>query len=1431
MLARSGRRLVALLAFSLLPSTGRAVEWRLLSESADGLRLRLEVSVPPPERIETTVDGQPFTRFVVPGTRPDGAPGAPELLVATQLLAVPPGTQATVQVVERDEADLGTLRLAPRPQLRVRYGPRDSAADPSTGFPEEVLIYDPKLYVAGGAHTDPVMLGSVGALRHLSVLPVQVWPLLYDPATAHLRLVRRLVLDIQLRRTARTAEDPASAPQALLATPRTWQQVYGAAVLNPQDVVHSLRAPRRDEMLGKPLRSGLLRPGLRQEDEWRLRVGSTGPVRVRASDLLAAGLPDGMRIDQLRLVLKRYDPAAPLEPRILEIPILVQDADGDGFFRSGDSFIFYAEHPRDDTTAGEPAARYSFTNVYWLSLTETGTPARIPVRPRLAATTPGPTTFAQEITTEEDLVPNLWVYSDDAELYFMVDRVRAGSEARYTVPVPGRDSASPLEVCVDTQQDWLRRAFTAWARFSTGPDRVLGSSPGAPAPPQDFSPPPRIQVCGTVAAADVVPGNVTVVLKADPVVEFPFDFLDTTPFLDNVRLRYTAQYLAAGDRVRCTSGGATGPTEFTITGFSSGASLVALDITDPKSPAAFDLQGALSGGTLRLTDDIPAGATHSYLVAPSGGIPALAASAIERDTPDPFGPPILSELGTPGSFGLYDVLVVAHDSFAGDAKLAEWKAQREAGGHRVRIVRTSDAYDAFDGGLLHYEAIYRLVQEAYRNWGISAVVLVGDGSEDAAGLDPLSGPNFVPARVKYFAVQASSGGGWEYRNDMNDRYYAKMDGPADFYPDILLGRLPVSNAQELRNVVDKIHLYENPVAGDDSKWRKRVLLFSDDEWVRRIRSPNPFSEHMRGCAEWDFYRSVRRCCDTVKRAFPGDLVCVPFYLHLYSNQLADQIPEHAAWPIETQAPACDDTLGYVRPHPSPLSETIFYDRVSRALADSVGAGCLFFALQSHAARNVVADESIMLQHDPPVPDFYNNGKPFVFFGFGCHLNEYGVFAENGGGRSAGDALGETYVTLPERGAVASYASTGFEYLDENNTFHENMWRAIFEKRFFNGLGGTPVNPDTLAADWLLAALLQVAEISNGNTNIIDRFALLGDPLLRLDAGVPRFQVAQPTNGFLDPDGRIGPIDPSQPVGFSFTINDEQGIDSLWVEKRFTGGGREAVAPLTITANVDTAAQIVAKRSYTIKFSILFTECNFELAVGGRDLARRKSEFIGRASFEGGGQFGETLAANGIPVQAGDRVDGRTAFRYAYESCAPRANFDLTVLLDGQPLFISAFGSDSLKVRWTADFAWDVGPGQHQLQFGLDGSTISSVQLQVGGTLGLHDVVAFPNPFADWTRVFFRLDEQISGGFLRIMDLNGRLVRQFDLAQPGVVQIYSGVQPAKVGSAQTDVMNYVEWDGADNAGDRVANGIYLFELRIQDDAGHALRKLDKVVVMR
>jgi hypothetical protein len=259
-------------------------------------------------------------------------------------------------------------------------------------------------------------------------------------------------------------------------------------------------------------------------------------------------------------------------------------------------------------------------------------------------------------------------------------------------------------------------------------------------------------------------------------------------------------------------------------------------------------------------------------------------------------------------------------------------------------------------------------------------------------VSPGSGPNYVPARVKYFPVTASGGGGEEYRNDMNERHYAKMDGDNDNYPDMLVGRFPVGNTQELRNLVNKTILYERPAPGDDHAWRKRVLMFSDDEWVKRSTAGS--NQHLRGSAERNFFRSIEACCGIVNNAFPGDLHCVEFFLHNFSDSLSAppfNIASHTPWDWDAFPNPSPDTPGFQQPHNESVEDNYYTGRVRRALADSVGAGCLFLALQSHANRRLVADESIMSTIGGRVePNFYNRGKPFVFFGLGCHLNEYGL---------------------------------------------------------------------------------------------------------------------------------------------------------------------------------------------------------------------------------------------------------------------------------------------------------------------------------------------------------------------------------------------------------------------------------------------------------
>src|SRR5262249_25654105 len=160
---------------------------------------------------------------------------------------------------------------------------------------------------------------------------------------------------------------------------------------------------------------------------------------------------------------------------------------------------------------------------------------------------------------------------------------------------------------------------------------------------------------------------------------------------------------------------------------------------------------------------------------------------------------------------------------------------------------------------------------------------------------------------------------------------------------------------------------------------------------------------------------------------------------------------------------------------------------------------------------------------------------------------------------------------------------------------------------------------------------------------------------------------------------------------------------------------------TVTANLDTAAAVHAKRSVTVHLSTIVDVCNFDIVVGGRDLAGRTSEFVGQLALD------QSLVANGVPIQSGDRVDPHTAFQFQYTVCSPLGqDLPLGVVLDGAPISDVTIRHDPAQVNWTADFTLGLTAGAHHLRFTLAGQQLADYDVTVGG-FGMSDLLAFPNP--------------------------------------------------------------------------------------------------------
>jgi hypothetical protein len=97
---------------------------------------------------------------------------------------------------------------------------------------------------------------------------------------------------------------------------------------------------------------------------------------------------------------------------------------------------------------------------------------------------------------------------------------------------------------------------------------------------------------------------------------------------------------------------------------------------------------------------------------------------------------------------------------------------------------------------------------------------------------------------------------------------------------------------------------------------------------------------------------------------------------------------------------------------------------------------------------------------------------------------------------------------------------------------------------------------------------------------------------------------------------------------------------------------------------------------------------------------------------------------------------------------------------------------------------------------------------------ISNFVNYPNPFTTATRFLYTMTGTAPPARYRmqIMTVSGRVVREVEQAELGEL---------KVGTHLTDFV----WDGKDEFGDQLANGVYLYRLVVEDVDGKDWEKYD------
>ena len=342
------------------------------------------------------------------------------------------------------------------------------------------------------------------------------------------------------------------------------------------------------------------------------------------------------------------------------------------------------------------------------------------------------------------------------------------------------------------------------------------------------------------------------------------------------------------------------------------------------------------------------GADEPVWVVPAGG--ARSPKGLEPDYP--------SKLGTEDPRA--DYLMITHRKLAEAVQpLAELHRRR---GLEVELIDVEDIYDEFNHGIVDPRAIRDFIAHAYHRWREPAprfVLLVGDASWDSKNTRVLDanyadwgyrldeGRRFVKntstkyednARVNHrgliptFAFMTGQG------QAASDNPFVTVDGD-DIAPDLALGRLPVTEPEEVAAIVEKIRAYvEEPEVGP---WRRNILWVTNEE--RRFqRRSDQISEvaAKRGYTSERVYPSPEEASNAehqvrLQEAFDQGQLLIHFLGHggryIWRTGPPDLKKNHDLFTLEHL-----DQLAPTKRLPVVLSMTCFSAPFDHPKADSIG---------------------------------------------------------------------------------------------------------------------------------------------------------------------------------------------------------------------------------------------------------------------------------------------------------------------------------------------------------------------------------------------------------------------------------------------------------------------------------------------------------------
>ncbi len=592
---------------------------------------------------------------------------------------------------------------------------------------------------------------------------------------------------------------------------------------------------------------------------------------------------------------------------------------------------------------------------------------------------------------------------------------------------------------------------------------------------------------------------------------------------------------------------------------------------------------------------------------------------------------------------------------------------------------------------------------------------------------------------------------------------------------MVISRMPVSSDRAAEAVLDKIINYErDPEFGT---WRNLITLVADDQWEGLGKPDGQYERHTPDTET------------LAKSHVPAAFNESKIYLMEYPFDYKGMKPQ-----------------------------------AEEAVINAFNSGSLIINYMGHGNTNVWAHERAF-QRSQDIPRLTNKRKLPLVYQASCSI---GLFFN-----PIGEGLAEELFRAEEKGAVATISATGLVGAWSNAQLNFKVYDLL-------------LNQNSLS----VGQALLIAKLQRQLDDNDQKYVLFGDPVMQL--GVPQLEVdfVEVSPDTLSALGLIS-IEGEVKNHEGDLMTDFDGVAKILAFD--SERNRVHTMPDEKKVSFDLPGLVMFKGSAEVKdgkFQAGFVVPK-DISYGGN--TGRISVYVEGQDQDGAG-VRDSLVIRGSDTTVIDTVgpeitisfNDKTTFDDG-ETVLPNSTMRLSILDDnginitgevGHGITLTVDDDFQNQIDLTGSFEYDLGDyrqgslsyqlpgiseGDHTLNLkawdNANNSSVISANVRVSARheLELTQVMNYPNPFSDETHFYYHLSQDADFVQIKIFTLAGRLIRQIPFA-----------------SSRTGINFSSTWDGKDQEGDEVANGVYIYKIIVDGTVnGEHKRKetLGKAVVVR